>query len=101
SWRVNDRLPAPAWNSAPHPVAAGRRAAAASLERGEAVLAEQGRQAEMVQVDVVVERQRRKVRSIVLGQRHDFVIEAGHGDSTFGRLEPRDDRGERVGGVLD
>src|SRR4029078_8341555 len=87
----DDRLAALALEAAPHPVDVERRGTTASLARAEAFLAEQDRQAEMVEVGVVIEGQGREMRSIVVGQRDDLIVEAGHGDATGGSLGRRGD----------
>ena len=49
----------------------------------------------------LVERQPRELLVVARRQRANLVVEAGHGDRTVVVLQPRDDRGQRIGRVLD
>ncbi len=97
----DDRLGATALEAGPQPVHVEGRPAASSLERRVARLADEGRQAEIGLIDLLVEGQGGERRPIGIGQGDHVVVEAGHPDPAIGPLERGDDLGEGVGRVLD
>ena len=99
--RRNDRLAPLALEAGPHPVDVECRSGAAALERRKADLADEGRQPEVGQVGVLVERQGGDGRLLSLGQGNDVVIEAWNADPAVGALERGDDLGKGVGRILD
>ena len=74
------------WNPPQMPVDVERRPGAAPLERREAGLADELRQAEPRAVRLLVERQRGELRALLVGERHDVVVEAR--DARSGRRGP-------------
>ena len=72
------------------------------LERGVAGLSVQGRHADLPAVGLLVERDAPEgVRGRAAREWHDVVVEARDRDRAVGRVQARDDRGERVVRILD
>ena len=70
-------------------------------ERGVALLARGPRHADLLEILLFVERQRRHLLTLAVRKRHDVVVEAGNGDAPFAIDQPGQDLRQGVGRIGD